>query len=71
MSTHDALTYLPRSRVIEFPKRYVIYDAARPSEHLYLVLRGRVKVFSTADNGAQTLLRIVTPERFFGETALA
>jgi CRP-like cAMP-binding protein len=70
MSTHDALTYLPRSRVLEFPKRYAIYDSARPSEHLYLVLRGRVKVFTTAESGVQTLLRIISPEGFFGETAL-
>jgi CRP/FNR family transcriptional regulator len=70
MSTHDALTYLPRTRILEYPKRCTIYDASRPPEHLYLVLRGRVKVFSTGENGVQTLLRIVTPEGFFGETAL-
>jgi CRP/FNR family transcriptional regulator, cyclic AMP receptor protein len=37
---------------------------------LFLVLAGRVKVFCTAENGTQTLLRIVSPEGFFGETAI-
>ena len=70
MSIHDALTYLPRTRILEFPKRCPIYDAARPPENLYLVLTGRVKIYSTAENGMQTLLRIVTPEGFFGEASL-
>jgi CRP-like cAMP-binding protein len=37
---------------------------------LYLVLSGRVKIYCTADSGAETLLRVVGPEEFFGEAAL-
>jgi CRP-like cAMP-binding protein len=35
-----------------------------------LLLAGRVKVFCTAENGAQTLLRVAGAEEFLGESSL-
>jgi len=70
MGKHDALNYLPSTRILEFPRRSAIYEPTRATSRLYLVLAGRVKLFSTADTGAQTLLRIVGAEEFFGEAAL-
>jgi CRP-like cAMP-binding protein len=70
MSNHDPLHYLPRTRVLDFPARCSVYDPSRPPEHLYLVLAGRVKVFCTAADGSETLLRIVLTEGFFGEASL-
>ena len=70
MGKHDALNYLPSTRILEFPRRCAIYEPTRATSRLYLVLAGRVKLFSTAESGAQTLLRIVGAEEFFGEAAL-
>jgi len=70
MGKHDALNYLPSTRILDFPRRCAIYEPTRASSRLYLVLAGRVKLFSTAESGAQTLLRIVGAEEFFGEAAL-
>jgi len=70
MSNHDALNYLPSTRILEMPKRSAIYEPTRTSSRLYLVLSGRVKIFNTADSGAQILLRIAGPEDFFGECSL-
>lgn len=70
MGRHDALNYLPSTRIVEFPKRCAIYEPTRPASRLYLVLSGRVKIFCTSESGAQTLLRIVCAEEFFGEAAL-
>src|SRR4051794_18683093 len=70
MSKHDALNYLPSTRILEFPRRTAIYEPTRATTRLYLVLAGRVKLFCTAETGAQTLLRIVGAEEFFGEGAL-
>ena len=70
MGKHDALNYLPSTRILEFPRRCAIYEPTRATSRLYLVLAGRVKLFSTAETGAQTLLRIVGAEEFFGEAAL-
>ena len=58
MGKHDALNYLPSTRIFEFPRRCAIYEPTRASSRLYLVLAGRVKLFATSDTGAQTLLRI-------------
>lgn len=71
MSHHDALNYLPSTRILEFPKRCAVYEPTRAASRLYLVLSGRVKISSTADSGAQTLLRVAGPEDFFGECSLA
>lgn len=70
MSRHDPLRYLSRTRVLDFPARCAVYEPSRPPEHLFLVLAGRVKVFCTSADGTQTLLRIVPPEGFFGESSL-
>jgi CRP-like cAMP-binding protein len=70
MVKHDALNYLPSTRILEFPRRCAIYEPTRPVSRLYLALSGRVKIFCTADTGAQTLLRVIGPEEFFGESTV-
>lgn len=70
MSRLDALNYLPSTRIMEYPRRCAIYEPGRPASRLYLLLAGRVKVFCTAESGAQTLLRVAGPEEFLGESSL-
>jgi len=65
-----ALTYLPRKSVQEFGKGRVIYSPQQPSDRMFLVVLGRVKVTSNADEGYETIGRIVCPEGFFGEAVL-
>jgi len=69
-SLEDPLTYLPRKAVQEFPKRRVIYSREQPSESLYVVILGRVKITSVADEGFETIGRIISTEGLFGEAAL-
>ncbi len=66
----DPLTYLPRRPAQEFLKGRTIYDAQRPSEGLYVVILGRVKIVSVSEDGCQTIGRIVCTEGLFGESAL-
>jgi CRP/FNR family transcriptional regulator, cyclic AMP receptor protein len=66
----DPLTYLPRKPVQEFAKRRVIYDPQQPSDHLYVVILGRVKITNVGDDGNQLVARIVSAEGLFGESAL-
>jgi CRP/FNR family cyclic AMP-dependent transcriptional regulator len=70
MRKDDALNYLPSTRIMEFPRRCVIYQPGNSVPHLYLVLSGRVKVFCTANSGAQTLICIREIEEFFGQSAI-
>lgn len=66
----DPLTYLPRTAVQEFTKGSAIYDSQHPSENLYVVILGRVKITTTSEDGCQTVARIVANEGLFGESAL-
>jgi len=66
----DPLTYLPRKPVLEFAKGRVIYDSHQPCDSLYVVILGRVKTTSTAEDGCQTIGRIICAEGLFGESAL-
>jgi len=69
-SLEDPLTYLPRKPVQEFARRRVIYSREQPSYSLYVVILGRVKVTHTADDGVETIGRIVCTEGLFGESAM-
>lgn len=66
----DALALLPRTPVLCFPKRCAIYDQSRSPNRLYLVLSGSVRLNCTATDGTQSMIRIVPPEGFFGESSL-
>ena len=69
-SCEDALTYLPRKPLHEFARDRVIYGPQQSSENLYVVILGRVKISSTAEDGCQTVSRIVRSEGLFGESCL-
>lgn len=70
MTFEDPLTYLPRKPVQEFARDRIIYNPQHPSEHLYVVILGRVKTTSIAEDGCQTISRIVKAEGLFGESCL-
>jgi len=69
-TTEDPLTYLSRKPVEEFRKARVIYCPQQPSGQIHLVVLGRVKVTSTAEDGCETIGRIVCAEGLFGEAVL-
>jgi CRP/FNR family transcriptional regulator, cyclic AMP receptor protein len=70
LTYEDPLTYLPRKPVQEFAKGRVIFDAQHPTNDLYVVILGRVKTSNTAEDGCQTVGRIVRAEGLFGESSL-
>jgi CRP-like cAMP-binding protein len=63
------LMYLPRKPITEIGKGRVIYSPENPTDRLYLVVRGRVKVTTTAE-GYETIARILVTEDLFGEAVL-
>ena len=66
----DPLALLPKKPVQQFAKKRVIYDVQRQNDSFFLVVSGRVKVVQTAADGTQTVVRIVSADGFFGESAL-
>lgn len=69
-SFEDPLTYLPRKPVQEFAKRRVIYDPQQPSDQLYVVILGRVKISNLSEDGGHLVARIISTEGLFGESSL-
>jgi CRP/FNR family cyclic AMP-dependent transcriptional regulator len=68
--SEDPLMYLPRKAVQEFAKGQSIYDMRYGSDHLYVVILGRVKITNMADDGCQMIAGIVCAEGLFGESCL-
>ena len=64
------LRYLPRKPIEEVRKGRVIYSPVNPTERVYLVMRGRVKVATTTAEGCETIVRILCAEDFLGEAVL-
>jgi len=47
----------------------MIYNQDQPSNSIYLVIDGKVKVSRLADDGHQVVVDIYQPDEFFGESA--
>jgi CRP/FNR family cyclic AMP-dependent transcriptional regulator len=65
----DLAAYLPRKPVQQFPRGGIIYSPEQPSQNLYLVTAGRVKVSRSLSRGV-IVCSIVHPGGLFGESAL-
>lgn len=53
-----------------FSRGHTIYRAGEQSDGLYIVYKGRVKIYRLSDNGKEQLVRILEPGNFTGELAL-
>lgn len=69
-SWEDPSIHLQRKPVQRFKSGHPIYDSRHPSDDLYTVLEGRVKVTMTSDDGVVAIARIACPHEFFGESCL-
>ena len=52
------------------PRGHTIYRAGDPSDGLYIVHKGRVKIYRLSENGKEQLVRILEPGDFTGELSL-
>jgi CRP-like cAMP-binding protein len=65
----DLSVYLQRKPIQEFSKKTIVYSPKQPSDSLYLVVSGRVKV-SSALSGGEIACSIVNKGGLFGEPTL-
>jgi len=65
----DPLAHLPCSSIVEYRKGQMIYNQDQPSNSIYLVIDGKIKVSRLADDGHQVVMDIYQPDEFFGESA--
>src|SRR5215470_4023244 len=68
---YNPITYLPWKPLREFAKGEVIFDQEQPSDSLYVVIEGVVKITITAITGSGTISRIVAADGLFGDACLA
>jgi CRP/FNR family cyclic AMP-dependent transcriptional regulator len=62
--------YLPPKKIQEIGKGRVIYSPEKTTDRVYLIVRGRVKVTTTAADGYETIARILGTEDLFGAAVL-
>lgn len=55
---------------VSYPRGNTIYRADEPSEGLYIVHKGRVKIYRLSETGKEQLVRILEPGDFTGELSL-
>ncbi|QKY71045.1 Crp/Fnr family transcriptional regulator [Lentibacillus sp. CBA3610] len=58
------------SRSLSYDKKDLIFQAGEPSEYLYIVHKGKVKMYNLAESGKEQLIRILEPGDFMGELAV-
>lgn len=55
---------------VSYPRGNTIYRAGEPSKGLYIVHKGRVKIYRLSESGKEQLIRILEPGDFTGELSL-
>ncbi len=68
LSDDDMQTLDERTRMAHYPGRKLIFDAGQPSDAVYLLKSGRVKL-SRVQGGRELVLAILEPGEVFGEVA--
>lgn len=58
------------TRSISLKKGELLHSAGDASDSLYIIHRGKVKVYRLSENGKEQLIRILQPGDFAGELAL-
>lgn len=72
LSDEDLHRWVDRITVaMDYPRHCVIYMAEEPGDHVYLLKRGRVRLYRVADDGRELTLAVLEPGDVFGEEVLA
>jgi CRP/FNR family cyclic AMP-dependent transcriptional regulator len=58
------------TRMLQLKRGQAVYLPGDPSEHVYLVKSGSVKILGKAPEGSEVILALLTPGDLFGELAL-
>ncbi|WP_216629080.1 Crp/Fnr family transcriptional regulator [Cytobacillus massiliigabonensis] len=54
----------------KFSRGEIIYEAGENSDYMYILHRGRVKIYYLSETGKEQLIRIMEPGDFMGELSL-
>ncbi|MEX2081272.1 MAG: Crp/Fnr family transcriptional regulator [Dehalococcoidia bacterium] len=62
---------IPHLSERRFRTRQVVFSAGDPAERVYLILKGRVKLYQVAENGKEIILEVVGRGGVIGDMAIA
>ncbi len=70
LSEKDAKEIIPYLQEESFRKKESIFAEGDPSEWLYIVRRGKVKITKLSQEGKEIILELISPPDFFGGIAV-
>jgi len=70
LAAHEAKEIYPYFIPETFKKKTVIFSEGDPSEWLYIVRKGKVKITKLSQEGKEIILEIISPLDFFGGIAV-
>jgi CRP/FNR family transcriptional regulator len=70
LSDEEIERLIPHLSERRFTPRQVLFSAGDPPERVYLVLKGRVKIFQVAENGKEIILDVVGRGGVVGDMAV-
>ncbi|HGG60357.1 MAG TPA: Crp/Fnr family transcriptional regulator [Gammaproteobacteria bacterium] len=70
LAEEDINYFAGRGHIATYPKGELIIREGERSDHMYVILSGRVRVFANNSNGRKIILNIQEAGEYFGEIAL-
>lgn len=70
LNAYDMEEVKPYLIPAKFRKKEVIFSEGDPSDWLYVVIKGKVKITKLSQNGREIILEIISPMDFFGGVAV-
>ncbi len=70
LSDEELERLIPMLTEREFRPRQVLFQAGDPAERVYLLLKGRVKIYQVAENGKEIILDVVGKGGVVGDMAI-
>jgi CRP/FNR family transcriptional regulator len=70
LSDEELARLIPLLTERQFKPRQVIFTAGDPAERVYLILKGRVKIYQVAENGKEIILDVVGKGGVVGDMAI-
>src|SRR5690349_13346807 len=70
LAADNLLPYLPEGPLEVFPKNRVIYSPQQPTNNIYAVVSGHVKILTHSRVGGGSIVGLLRPGGIFGEHCL-
>lgn len=70
LPNEDLLEIAKTSQSKTYQKKEIIFQAGEPSDYLYIIHKGKVRLYHLSESGKEQLIRILNPGDFMGELAI-